>query len=73
MNAYGPDRQVLRSQPLISYTPEFDGMGADAISVGEFFASPIGSGSMKDTDVFGFTERYNDYRYWRDQITWRYA
>lgn len=69
MNAYGFDRQVLRSQPFDFYTPEFDGLGADAISVGEFFASPIGSGSMKDTDVFGFTERYNDYRYWRDQIT----
>lgn len=72
MNAYGFDRKVLRNTPLDYYNPEFDGIGADAISAGEFYASPIVSpsdDSSKDDDVFGFTERYNSYRYGRDMIT----
>lgn len=69
MNPYGFDRTVLRSHPLDYYTPEFDGLGADAISVGEFYCNPLGSGTVLDTDVFGFTERYNSYRFGRDQIT----
>lgn len=69
MMAYGYDRQVLRVAPFDFYTPEFDGMGAEAISVGEVFTNPIGQNGLYDTDVFGFTERYNSYRYSRDQIT----
>ena len=71
MNAYGFDRRVLRSTPLDYYNPEFDGLGADAISVGEYFADPIGGTNIPDydTSVFGFTERYNSYRYGRDVIT----
>lgn len=69
MNPYGFDRMVLRNQPFDYYTPEFDGLGADAISVMEYFENPIGSGSTLGTDVFGFTERYNSYRYGRDNIT----
>ena len=69
MNAYGFDRMVLRNEPLDYYTPEFDGLGADAIPVMEFFENPIGTGSTLGVDVFGFTERYNSYRYGRDQIT----
>ena len=70
MNAFGSDRRVLRNSPLDYYNPEFDGLGADPISVGELWSSPIVSGdTVKDTDVFGFTERYNAYRYGRDVIT----
>ena len=70
MNPYGFDRMVLRNQPLDYYTPEFDGLGADAIPVMEYFEnSAIGTGSTLGTDVFGFTERYNSYRYGRDNIT----
>lgn len=74
MNAYGYDRSVLRSTPLDYYNPEFDGLGADPISVGEFFTSPIQfatnpSDTTQDTAVYGFTERYNSYRYGRDKIT----
>lgn len=70
MNAYGFDRRVLRTTPLDYYNPEFDGLGADAISVGEFFASPIStSTTTSDKSVFGYTERYNAYRYGRDNIT----
>lgn len=71
MNAYGFDRKVLRNSPLDYYNPEFDGIGADAISLGEFYANPIATSAdtTLDTNVFGFTERYNAYRYGRDSIT----
>ena len=70
MNAFGYDRRVLRNAPLDYYNPEFDGLGADAISVGEVWASPLSPGdTVTDNGVFGFTERYNAYRYGRDVIT----
>lgn len=71
MNAFGSDRRVLRNSPLDYYNPEFDGLGADAISLGEVFASPVvaGSDTTSDRAVFGYTERYNAYRYGRDVIT----
>lgn len=71
MNAFGYDRQVLRTEPLDYYTPEFDGLGAEAISVGEFYIDPSvdSSDDSSDNDVFGFTERYNSYRFSRDVIT----
>lgn len=61
---------VLRTEPLDIYNPEFDGLGADAISVGEYFANPIDTDDPTyDDNTFGFTERYNSYRYARDMIT----
>lgn len=72
MNAYGFDRRVLRNQPLDFYNPEFDGLGADAISYGEVFTNCTASratDNSKDDTTFGFTERYNSYRYGRDVIT----
>lgn len=72
MQAFGSDRRVLRSSPLDYYTPEFDGMGAEAISFGEVYACPITdvpNDTTYDTNVFGYTERYNSYRYGRDVIT----
>lgn len=70
MNSFGYDRSVLRSEPLDYYNPEFDGIGADAISVGEYFTKPTVVGdTTQDNSVFGFTERYNSYRYGRDVIT----
>lgn len=71
MMSYGFDRKVLRNTPLDYYNPEFDGLGADPISLGEVWTSPIASTSdtTLDTDVFGYTERYNSYRYGRDQVT----
>lgn len=71
MNSFGFDRRVLRTEPLDYYNPEFDGLGADAISVGEFYADPASyvAGAPFDNAVFGFTERYNAYRYGRDVIT----
>lgn len=76
LNAYGFDRSVLRNSPLDYYTPEFDGIGADAIPVMEFFENPRGvavSDTTNSDAVFGFTERYNSYRYGRPKILgdWR--
>ena len=72
MMSYGFDRKVLRNTPFDYYNPEFDGLGAEAISVSEVYENPIQDPSSDTTtmmDVFGFTERYNSYRYGRDQIT----
>ena len=76
LNAYGFDRSVLRSSPLDYYNPEFDGIGAEAIPLMEFFENPRGtadSDTTLSTSVFGFTERYNSYRYGRPKILgdWR--
>lgn len=69
MMPYGYNRHVLRNSPLDYYNPEFDGLGAEPISMGEVYSSPIGSDSFSDFSVFGFTERYNSYRFGRDNIT----
>lgn len=71
MNAFGFDRTVLKTSPLDFYNPEFDGLGANAISFGELFTNPIAStaDTSLDTSVYGYTERYNEYRFGRDKIT----
>lgn len=71
MNAYGFDRVVLKTSPLDFYNPEFDGLGANAISYGELFANPIpqSTDTTLDNAVYGYTERYNEYRFGRDKIT----
>lgn len=70
--SFGCDRKVLRNEPLDWYNPEFDGIGGDPISYREVFENckidptlDISNGDM----VYGFTERYNAYRFGRDQIT----
>lgn len=71
MMSYGYDRRVLRTTPLDFYNPEFDGIGAEAISVGEVFENPLGyliTDTTSSDAVFGYTERYNSYRYGRDVI-----
>lgn len=69
MMPYGFDRKVLRSSPLDYYNPEFDGLGADEISLMEVYENAHESDGEDSDNVFGFTERYNSYRYGRDQIT----
>lgn len=71
MNAYGCDRAVLRVTPEDFYNPEFDGLGGEAISYAELFENPKSpSGdTYAGNQVYGFTERYNSYRYGRDKIT----
>lgn len=71
MMSYGSDRAVLRNSPMDYYTPEFDGLGADAISYAEIFQNPLSpaTDTYQDNAVYGFTERYNSYRFGRDKIT----
>jgi len=69
MMPYGFDRKVLRNSPLDYYNPEFDGLGADEISLMEVYENAHEGDGYDSDGVFGFTERYNAYRYGRDQIT----
>lgn len=75
--ADGFDKAVLRSDPFDYYTPEFDAMGPQPISLLEVGVSNKKLGLETSTalyninlqNTFGFTERYNDYKYGRDQVT----
>lgn len=73
MYPYGFDKENLKTNPLDFYNPEFDGLGAEAISFGEIFENPTLKVADGDQTIFnrvyGFTERYNSYRFGRDQIT----
>lgn len=72
MYSYGLDKKVIRNHPLDWYTPEFDGMGAEGIPYMEVYEDPTAEPSQdmsSSLNMFGFTERYNSYRYGRDRIT----
>ena len=72
MNPFGFDKKVLRNTQLDYYNPEFDGIGAEAISAGEYYADPTidpSTDGTSDLNVYGYTERYNSYRFGRDMIT----
>ena len=62
----GLSKQVLRIEPLDFYQPEFDGVGPAAISKREI-------NSQVKNEVFGYTERYNDYRFSQSQILGDFA
>ncbi|UPW42025.1 major capsid protein [Dipodfec virus RodF1_17] len=73
----GFHRNVLKTDPLDFYNPEFDGVGPEAISMLELWNDPASIKGVSEipaklndgNNVFGFTERYNDMRFQRDQIT----
>lgn len=74
----GFHRNVLKTDPLDFYNPEFDGVGPEPISYLELWNDPKSvvnypvnnATRLNDGNkVFGFTERYNDMRFQRDQIT----
>lgn len=69
MNVYGIDKAVKRNKPMDYYTPEFDGIGPEAIAVDEVFTNPRIWSTTQPNAIFGFTERYNSYRYGKDRIT----
>lgn len=70
MNAFGYDHSVLRTEALDFYNPEFDGVGPEAITCDEFYIAPsVSAVTSGGSNVFGFTERYNSYRFGRDKIT----
>lgn len=58
--------QVLRSDCYDFYQPEFDGVGVTPISKLELNLN-------ESPQIFGFTERYNDYRYKLSSITGDFA
>lgn len=57
----GIRKHCLRVDPYDYYQPEFDGVGPAAISKREL-------NSQLPDEVFGFTERYNDYRFAQSNI-----
>lgn len=69
MNVYGFDKTVTRCKPMDYYAPEFDGIAPEAISVDEVYVNPRIWSNTSPKAVFGFTERYNSYRYANDRIT----
>ncbi|WGL30950.1 major capsid protein [Dipodfec virus UOA04_Rod_567] len=74
----GIRRDVLRVNALDYYNPEFDGLGGQPIYYGEVYnrSDLFDVKELSDvisvpsiTSVFGYTERYNDYRYTPDIIS----
>ncbi|QCS36421.1 major capsid protein [Capybara microvirus Cap3_SP_363] len=66
----GFDREVLKSQPLDWYTPEFDTLQSQAISSEEVDSGrDYNDPGHPGTEVYGFTSRYNEYRFAKDQVT----
>ena len=73
----GYDRDILKTDFFDFYNPEFDGLGMQPISYNELVSDPSNSDFASGDDyvgdkVFGFTERYNEYRTSRDKITGDY-
>ncbi|QCS36444.1 major capsid protein [Capybara microvirus Cap3_SP_386] len=62
---------VLRTSPFDFYTPEMDGIGAyKTISLGEVYTSKrVDNEKSVDTNIFGYTDLYNDYRFFNDSVT----
>lgn len=71
----GLNRTILHTEPNDFFTPEFDGQGYQAISRNELYVSKKGSVNeflTKDSDIFGFTPHYAEYKVGRDMLTGNY-
>lgn len=64
----GINRMWLRSTVYDFYWPTFANLGEQAIELREIYAQ----GSEADTTVFGYQERYAEYRYKPSQITGKF-
>lgn len=64
----GINRMWLRSTVYDFYWPTFAHLGEQAIELREIYAQ----GSKADTSVFGYQERYAEYRYKPSQITGKF-
>lgn len=67
----GVDRNVMHLSKLDFFTPEFDQLGVQAISVGELVVSPKNerfNEKALDT-IFGYTGRYAEYKVAQDRMT----
>lgn len=69
--AKGFNRTVMHTQPLDFYTPEFDTLQAQAISLSELRAYEKGGSAQSGQygEIFGFCPRFNEYRFARDMVT----
>lgn len=62
-------RKMWRRQTRLDfYTPVFAMLGEQPIYRSEIF-SPLNTGTTTDDTIFGYQERWAEYRYWPDQIT----
>lgn len=64
----GINKMWLRSTVYDFYWPTFANLGEQAIELREIYAQ----GSEADTTVFGYQERYSEYRYKPSQITGKF-
>lgn len=68
--ADGFDKACLRNSELDYFNPEFDAVGPEAISEAELTSNnKLALASANPDKTFGFTERYNSYKFGHDQIT----
>lgn len=74
----GLDRSVLMTSRFDFWSPEFDGLGVQAISSAELFAGntsyadgvrPVSDANSVVPHIFGFTPRYSHYKVSRDRLT----
>lgn len=60
----GVDREFLKRSRLDFFTPELANIGMQEVLQGELFAT-----NSNAYDVFGYSERYNEYRYHKPLVT----
>lgn len=67
----GIDRNLLHTNKLDFWTPEFDNLGVQTIASNELYIPYDGSSNMINTYsyTFGFTPRYSEYKFSKDRLT----
>jgi len=67
----GIDRNILHTNKLDFWTPEFDNLGVQTINSNELYIPINGSSATaySFTYTFGFTPRYSEYKVSRDRLT----
>lgn len=67
----GIDRNILHTNKLDFWTPEFDNLGVQTINANELYIPTNGSSNMINTYsyTFGFTPRYSEYKFAKDRLT----
>ena len=67
----GIDRNLLHTNKLDFWTPEFDNLGVQTINSNELYIPYDGTSNMINTYsyTFGFTPRYSEYKFSKDRLT----
>ena len=67
----GIDRNLLHTNKLDFWTPEFDNLGVQTIASNELYIPYDGTSNMINTYsyTFGFTPRYSEYKFSKDRLT----